>query len=244
MRVSKREKLTFVALWALGALLVAQVMGCSPSLQTNTGEETTQEEGEKRIGAEPAYGEQPNANTGTLTDTSVVTDSGATDTVPEVLTLGFLETDCGHSVNDSACDFRLLDQNDNPWKLSDYAGDVVLLDLTAMYCAPCQAAAATAQATHDDYASKGFHYVTILVVDAQNDTVQLSEAQHWANTFGITSAPVLQGSRDLLVSGGASHGYPLTSWPTFVFIDRSQTVAYGLRGFNEAWIRNVVEGLL
>ena len=50
MRVSKREKLTFVALWALGALLVAQVMGCSPSLQTNTGEETTQEEGEKRIG--------------------------------------------------------------------------------------------------------------------------------------------------------------------------------------------------
>ncbi len=248
MRVSKREKLTFVALWALGAFLIVEVMGCTPSLQKNTGEETAQEEGEKRIGAEPAYGEQPNpgtlTDTSATTDTSVAIDSGTTDTVPEVLTLGFLETECGHSVNDNACDFRLLDQNDNPWRLSDHAGDVVLLDLSAIYCAPCQAAAATAQATHDDYTSKGFHYVTILVVDAQNNTVELSEQQHWANTFGITSAPVLRGSRDLLVSGGASHGYPLTSWPTFIFIDRSQTVAYGLRGFNEAWIRQVVEGLL
>jgi len=242
MRVSKREKLTFVALWALGALLVAQVMGCSPSLQTNTGEETTQEEGEKRIGAEPAYGEQPNP--GTLTDTSVVTDSGTTDTVPEVLTLGFLETECGHNISDQACDFRLLDKDDNPWKLSDHLGDVVLLDLSAMWCAPCQAAAATAQATQDDYASKGFHYVTILVVDAQNNTMDASEATHWASSFGITSAPVLQGSRDLLTSGGTAHGYPLSSWPTFVFLDRTHTVAYGIYGFNEAWIRQVVEGLL
>jgi thiol-disulfide isomerase/thioredoxin len=120
----------------------------------------------------------------------------------------------------------------------------VLLDLSAMWCAPCQSAAATAQATQDDYASQGFHYVTILVVDAQNNTMDASEATHWANTFGITSAPVLQGSRDLLVSGGAAHGYPLSSWPTFVFLDRSQTVAYGIYGFNEAWIRQVVEGLL
>jgi thiol-disulfide isomerase/thioredoxin len=161
-----------------------------------------------------------------------------------VLTLGFLETECGHNINDKACDFRLLDKNDNPWKLSDHLGDVVLLDLSAMWCAPCQSAAATAQATQDDYASKGFHYVTILVVDTQNNTMDASEATQWADTFGITSAPVLQGSRDLLVSGGAAHGYPLTSWPTFVFLDRTHTVAYGIYGFNEAWIRQVVEGLL
>ena len=48
MRVSKRETLTFVALWALGAFLIVEVMGCTPSLQTNTGEETAQEEGEKK----------------------------------------------------------------------------------------------------------------------------------------------------------------------------------------------------
>lgn len=86
MRVSKREKLTFVALWALGAFLIVEVMGCTPSLQKNTGEETAQEEGEKRIGAEPAYGEQPNpgtlTDTSATTDTSVAIDSGTADTVP------------------------------------------------------------------------------------------------------------------------------------------------------------------
>ena len=241
MRVSKREKLTFIALWILSAFLIVEVVGCTPSLDTSTEDEITAE-GEKKIGANPAYGNQPDP--GTLTDTSAVVDSDTTDTVPEVLTLGFLNEDCGHNISDQACDFRLLDQEDNPWKLSDHVGDVVLLDLSAMWCAPCQSAAATAQATQDDYASKGFHYVTILIVDAQNDIVELSEAQHWANTFGITSAPVLQGSRDLLVSGGAAHGYPLSSWPTFVFLDRSHTVAYGIYGFNEGWIRQVVEGLL
>ena len=103
---------------------------------------------------------------------------------------------------------------------------------------------ASAQRTQDDYASKGFHYVTILIVDAQNDTMDVSEAQHWADSFGITTAPVLQGSRDLLVSGGAQHGYPLSSWPTFVFLDRTHTVAYGIYGFNEEWIRNEIESLL
>ena len=235
MAVSIREKLTFMALWALSVFMIFNIAGCTPSLETNTGDEV-----EKRIGAEPAYGDKLDP---VLTD-SAASETGNVDTAPEVLKLGFLDEDCGHNISDKACDFRLLDQNGNNWKLSDHLGDVVLLDLSAMWCAPCQSAAATAQATQDDYTSKGFHYVTILVVDATNNTVDTSEAAHWANTFGITSAPVLQGSRDLLVSGGAAHGYPLSSWPTFVFLDRTHTVAYGIYGFNEAWIRQVVEGLL
>jgi len=60
MRVSKREKLTFVALWALCTFVIFEFVGCTPSSQGETAEEVAQEEGEKRIGAEPAYGEQPN----------------------------------------------------------------------------------------------------------------------------------------------------------------------------------------
>tara|TARA_R110001583_G_scaffold8506_24_gene40695 strand:+ start:645 stop:1367 length:723 start_codon:yes stop_codon:yes gene_type:complete len=233
------KSMAAIGLWFSCSALVFWIAGCTPNVQT---EKETTDEVEKKIGAAPAYGDP---GPGTITDTAAAADTaGSVDTVPEVLKLGFLETECGHNISDSACDFRLLDQNDNPWKLSDHLGDVVLLDLSAMWCTPCKSAAATAQATQDDYAYKGFHYVTILVVDAQNNTVDASEATHWADTFSITSAPVLQGSRDLLVSGGATHGYPLSSWPTFVFLDRTHTVAYGIYGFNEEWIRQVVEGLL
>jgi len=171
-----------------------------------------------------------------------VVDTG--EAKPEELVFGFLETACGHSVGENACDVRLLDQADQPWRLSDHLGDVVLLDLSAMWCAPCQTAAGTAQATQDHYSAQGFHYVTILVVDTTNDTMELAEAQQWATEFGITTAPVLQGSRDLLQSSGTAHGYPVTSWPTFIVIDRSQTVASGLRGFSESYIRTMIEDAL
>jgi thiol-disulfide isomerase/thioredoxin len=215
MKVTIKEQLCFVGLWTTCALFIIFGMGCSvPDLET---EDTS-----------------PSGQVVDLPD----------DTAQKELPLGFLETDCGHDIDDNACDFNLLDQNDNPWRLSDYTGDVVLLDLSAMWCAPCQSAARTAQATQDAYASKGFRYVTILVVDAQNDTVDMAETQQWAADFGITTAPVLQGSRDLLVSGGAANGYPVTSWPTFIFLDRTQTVAYGIYGFNEGRIRSAIEGLL
>ena len=220
MKVTIKEQLCFVGLWTTCALFIIFGMGCSvPDLET-----------------------EDTSPSGQVVDSP--DEPTVDDTAQKVLPLGFLETDCGHNIDDNACDFNLLDQNDNPWRLSDYTGDVILLDLSAMWCAPCQSAAQTAQATQDDYASKGFHYVTILVVDVQNDTVDVTETQQWAANFGITTAAVLQGSRDLLVSGGAAHGYPVTSWPTFIFLDRTQTVAYGIYGFNEGWIRQAVEDLL
>ena len=43
---------------------------------------------------------------------------------------------CGHAVGDEICDLILKDQNDDAWSLYDLEGDVVLLDFSAMWCAP------------------------------------------------------------------------------------------------------------
>jgi|TARA_R100000008_G_scaffold1210_1_gene1024 thiol-disulfide isomerase/thioredoxin len=226
MKVTIKEQLTFFGFWAACVGLIFFTLGCkSPELSSDDSDTSTS--------TGPVVGAPDSPPQGLPEDTSPVT-----------LPLGFLETDCGHNISDNACDFNLLDQYDNPWRLSDHLGDVVLLDLSAMWCAPCQAAAQTAQTTQDEFGDKGFHYVTILIVDSQNDAVDVADAHRWASSFGIQTAPVLQGSRDLLVSGGASHGYPLTSWPTFIFLNRTHDVAYGIYGFNEEWIRREIESLL
>jgi len=217
---------------SLISMVLIALIGCTPCELSEV---------ETPIGTE----EPTEGLAGHVPEITVAIDTSVADTGPEELLLGFLETACGHNIRDNACDFRLLDQNDDPWRLSDYEGDVVLLDLSAMWCAPCQAAAKTAQETQNMFEPRGFHYVTLLIVDEQNDTVELHEVQAWASAFDITSAPVLQGSRDLLTSGGApGHGYPLSSWPTFIVLDRNHDVSSGLYGFNEPYIRQMIEEAL
>ena len=174
----------------------------------------------------------------------VTPDSDSADaTVP--VTVGLQDgADCGWNVGDDACDFMLLDQNNEPWQLSENQGDLILIDLSAMWCAPCQAAASTAQAAHEQYADKGFQYVSVLIADLQNDAVELSDVQYWTTTYGITTAPVLQGDRGLLYSPSTINGFPIQSWPTFIWVDRDGTVLFGLRGFSEEYIKQLTEQYL
>ena len=150
---------------------------------------------------------------------------------------------CGHAIGDDICDLVLRDQNDETWRLYDYKGDVIVLDFSAMWCAPCQSAASTVQEIQDFYNLEGFSYVTILIDDPTGDTVELAEVQDWAATFGIETSPVLQGSRDL-VDGDPSLGYPISSWPTFVFVDRDLSIFWGIYGYSEEYLKMVIEDML
>ena len=150
---------------------------------------------------------------------------------------------CGHAVGDEICDLILKDQNDDAWSLYDLEGDVILLDFSAMWCGPCQSAASTVQEMQDFYEAEGFHYITVLIDDTSGDTVEQDEAQFWADTFGIKTQPVLQGNRDL-VDGDPSLGYPISSWPTFIFVDRDLSVFWGIYGYSEEYLRMVIEDML
>tara|TARA_R110002051_G_scaffold288915_1_gene351768 strand:+ start:203 stop:796 length:594 start_codon:yes stop_codon:yes gene_type:complete len=168
-----------------------------------------------------------------------------THTEIESTSVGFLLLEeCSFGIGDNACNFQLRDQNNNLWRLSTHIGDLVLIDLSAMWCGPCQHAATTAQHIQDLYEAQGFHYVTILIDDEQGLPVEIPDLSLWSTNFGITSAPVLQGSRDMLQSGGPSYGFPVTSWPTFIIINRNQEVVWGMRGFNEITLVEAIETYL
>ena len=164
---------------------------------------------------------------------------------PHAETIGFIETnECGWNLGDSACDFQLLDQEEESWRLSDYLGDVVLIDLSAMWCGPCNSAAMSTQSIQSQYESQGFQYVTILIVDSQNDTVEHEDVEKWSNLYGLATAPVLRGDRNLVQSATMTYGFPVQSWPTFILVNRSGEVVYGLRGYNQEWLIEEIEANL
>jgi len=152
-------------------------------------------------------------------------------------------SDCQHiDIGDKACNFRLADQNGDTWDLYSHKGDVILVDFSALWCAPCQAAGHYMQALHDDYVDEGVQIVTVLI-DGFGNGVPPTEAEidQWVLDHSLTTAPVLQGSRDKMFDPTGIAGYSIGSYPTYLYIGRDMTFYAGHAGFNDEYVRQKIE---
>ncbi len=153
--------------------------------------------------------------------------------------------DCQHiNRGDKACNFRLLDQNGETWDLYQHEGDVILLDFSTAWCYPCQMAGMYAQPIHDDYKDEGFQFVTVLI-DGNTPVQEPSEYEidTWVTDHNITSAPILQGSRDKMLDpdGVGIEGYLLGGFPTYIYIGRDMKFYSAHVGFSEEHVRQTIE---
>ena len=169
------------------------------------------------------------------------------DSEPEELDpVGVIPADDCQQIDrgDKACNFRLTDQNGETWDLYSHEGKVVLLDFSTVWCYPCQMAGQYTQNIQDDYEAEGFEFVTVLIDGARaGQEPSVSEINQWVADHNITSAPILQGSRDKMIdsSGGGVDGYLLGAFPTYIYIGRDMKFYSAHVGFSEEYVRQTIE---
>ncbi len=114
-------------------------------------------------------------------------------------------------------EFSIPDIDGNTMTLSDYRGEVVVLDFMATWCGPCKAAMPGLVSLYNDI---GDQFVMISIsVDPSFDTVQVLE--DWTETYGATWIH----ARDL-ADPPVTQQFEVSSIPTYVIIDRTGEIRY------------------
>ena len=150
--------------------------------------------------------------------------------------------ECNGREDAHPCNIISFDQNGDEFDLYKHYGSLIVLDLSAMWCGPCNQAGAHAQAVQDQYIGEDLVYITVLIEDQQGGPVDLSDLQEWATAYGNTTSPVVTGDRTMLTSGGGT--FDLTSWPTFFYIDRDMLIRDIDKGYNAGEVIYSIEWLL
>jgi peroxiredoxin len=138
-----------------------------------------------------------------------------------------------------APDFRLTDQFGDDVSLWQFYGNVVLLDVSTMWCAPCQTIAADAEETWRDFEDQGFVYVTVLHEDEHNEPPDLEDVNRWADAFGIT-APVLADPDRSGTGSSVTQG----QYPSMMVIGRDMVVDERVVDLTDAGVRKAIEASL
>jgi len=157
---------------------------------------------------------------------------------------GIIDTeDCDQiAIGSDVCNMVLYDHNEEVWQLYDHEGKIIILDFSTVWCGPCQNAGHYAQPIQDEY-SDDLVFVTVLVDGATGDPPVKEEIDEWVSVHNVTTSPVLYGDRSVLDQSGET-GYKIGGFPTYVFLDRNLKIHVGTVGFNNQYIRNIIEELL
>ena len=62
----------------------------------------------------------------------------------------------------------------------------------------------------------------------------------WAKAFGIESAPVLSGSRNI-ISKDPDIGWQINAWPQFHIVDKNMVLVRSFTGFSPGLIESIVK---
>ncbi|MEQ1568500.1 MAG: TlpA disulfide reductase family protein [Myxococcota bacterium] len=134
-------------------------------------------------------------------------------------------------------DVRLIDQFGDEVSMWQFYGQVILLDVSTMWCAPCQDLGLHTEQNWQEYRDRGFVYVTVLQQDVEGDPTELVDVNEWVDTFAIT-APVLA-DPDAETYGAIQND----TFPTVLVVGRDLKVIERL-GTTDEELRAAIEAAL
>lgn len=129
----------------------------------------------------------------------------------------FDEAEVGYGKGDIAPNFTLIDQNGDEVELYQFYGQMVLLDVFAEWCGPCNDMAPHGQELWEEYGESGLQVLALMQQDYYYSPPEDASVNRWVDAFDLTH-PVLA-DRDMLGSTYAVVGYP-----TFVLIGRDMRI--------------------
>ena len=149
----------------------------------------------------------------------------------------------GYGIGQIIPDFTISDQNGAAFNLYSTTEDLIIIDICAMWCAPCL------QHTQDlsnlitdlDATGKSYQYIQLLMQDPSGQITDQTDALTWANNFGI-SIPVLPGQMgediffNIVTAGGGNSG----AIPTFVILGSNREILEVQEGVNDPNLLSIV----
>lgn len=168
------------------------------------------------------------------------TKSGEENTLSENWSFDTWGDDCSNQLDQHPCNFELFDTEENIVNLYDFYGSPIVLDFSAMWCGPCQYAALEVEDIKSEFPE--IVYITVLIDNEYGDPPTTEDLRRWADIFGINE-PVLGGNRDMM-SDNPDMGWPISSWPTFFYINSEMLIEHTHTGYSSSTVRQNITYLL
>ena len=136
-------------------------------------------------------------------------------------------------------DCRIPDQFTDTVSLWQFYGDVLVVDISTIWCGPCQELAEDTEETYNDYKPQGFTYITILAENATGGDTSNDDLNLWVDEFGI-SAPVLGDPGKTCTAAGVPDG----QYPVVLVVDRQMRVREQVLPPSDEALRTAIEAAL